>query len=100
MNLPEKMKFGIFLGPFHRVGENPTLALERDMELIQWLDKLGYDEAWIGEHHSAAYPTIESTPYPSLKPKWDFHPPCGKGPEIYRISSFQVDSYHISFALH
>tara|TARA_B100001964_G_scaffold241253_1_gene313232 strand:+ start:100932 stop:101060 length:129 start_codon:yes stop_codon:yes gene_type:complete len=41
MNLPEKMKFGIFLAPFHKVGENPTLALERDMELIQWLDKLG-----------------------------------------------------------
>ena len=60
MNLPEKMKFGIFLGPFHRVGENPTLALERDMELIQWLDKLGYDEAWIGEHHSAGWETISS----------------------------------------
>ena len=28
------MKFGIFLAPFHRVGENPTLALARDMELI------------------------------------------------------------------
>ncbi|HJO59505.1 MAG TPA: hypothetical protein QF838_02035 [SAR202 cluster bacterium] len=41
MNLPEKMKFCIFLAPFHKVGENPTLALERDMELIQWLDKLG-----------------------------------------------------------
>ena len=53
MNLPEKMKFGIFLGPFHKVGENPTLALERDMELIQWLDTLGYDEAWIGEHFTS-----------------------------------------------
>jgi limonene 1,2-monooxygenase len=60
MNLPEKMKFGIFLGPFHKVGENPTLALERDMELIQWLDKLGFDEAWIGEHHSAGWETISS----------------------------------------
>jgi hypothetical protein len=28
------MKFGIFLAPFHRLGENPTLALDRDMELI------------------------------------------------------------------
>ena len=60
MNLPEKMKFGIFLGPFHKVGENPTLALERDMELIQWLDKLGFDEAWIGEHHSVGWETISS----------------------------------------
>ncbi len=49
---PKRMKFGIFLAPFHRVGENPTLALKRDMKLIEWLDELGYDEAWIGEHHS------------------------------------------------
>ena len=60
MNLPERMKFGIFLGPFHRVGENPTLAMDRDMELIQWLDYLGYDEAWVGEHHSAGWETISS----------------------------------------
>ena len=49
---PKRMKFGIFLAPFHRVGENPTLALKRDMKLIELLDELGYDEAWIGEHHS------------------------------------------------
>ncbi len=49
---PKRMKFGLFLAPFHRVGENPTLALKRDMRLIQLLDELGYEEAWIGEHHS------------------------------------------------
>ncbi|PKB82162.1 MAG: monooxygenase [SAR202 cluster bacterium Io17-Chloro-G9] len=54
------MKFGIFLGPFHRVGENPTLAMDRDMELIEWLDYLGFDEAWIGEHHSAGWEIISS----------------------------------------
>jgi len=52
--------FGIFLAPFHRVGDNPTLAIARDMELIQWLDHLGYDEAWIGEHHSAGWEVIAS----------------------------------------
>jgi limonene 1,2-monooxygenase len=52
------MKFGIFLAPFHRIGENPTLALGRDMELIEWLDHLGYDEVWVGEHHSAGWETI------------------------------------------
>lgn len=51
---PQRMKFGIFLAPFHRVGENPTLALKRDMQLIEHLDYLGYDEVWIGEHHSYA----------------------------------------------
>ena len=60
MALPDRLKFGVFLAPFHRLGENPTLALERDLELIQWLDTLGYDEAWIGEHHSAGWATIAS----------------------------------------
>jgi limonene 1,2-monooxygenase len=52
------MTFGIFLAPFHRVGENPTLAINRDVELLEWLDHLGYDEAWIGEHHSAGWEVI------------------------------------------
>ena len=60
MALPERLKFGIFMAPFHRLGENPTLALERDLELLEWLDTLGYDEAWIGEHHSAGWETISS----------------------------------------
>jgi len=47
------MRFGIFLAPFHKPGINPTLALEQDLELLQWLDRCGYDEAWCGEHHSA-----------------------------------------------
>lgn len=54
------LKFGIFLAPFHRLGENPTLAIGRDLELIEWLDHLGFDEAWIGEHHSAGWETIAS----------------------------------------
>jgi limonene 1,2-monooxygenase len=48
-----RLGFGIFLAPFHPAGENPTLALQRDLELVAHLDRLGYDEAWIGEHHSA-----------------------------------------------
>ena len=28
--LTDNMTFGTFMAPFHRVGENPTLALERD----------------------------------------------------------------------
>ncbi|MGH7043700.1 MAG: LLM class flavin-dependent oxidoreductase [Acetobacteraceae bacterium] len=54
------LKFGIFLAPFHRLGENPTLAIGRDVELLEWLDHLGYDEAWIGEHHSAGWELIAS----------------------------------------
>jgi limonene 1,2-monooxygenase len=54
------LKFGIFLAPFHPVGQNPTLALERDLDLVVHLDRLGFDEAWIGEHHSAGYEIIAS----------------------------------------
>ena len=54
------MRFGIFLPPMHRTGINPTLLLHRDLELVEWLDKLGYDEAWIGEHHSAGSELIAS----------------------------------------
>jgi len=57
---PERMNFGIFMAPFHRTAENPTLSLQRDLELISWLDSLGFDEAWIGEHHSAGWETIAS----------------------------------------
>ena len=51
--MAHRMRFGIFLAPFHKPGINPTLALEQDLELIQWLDRCSYDEAWLGEHHSA-----------------------------------------------
>ena len=53
-------RFGIFLAPFHPFGQNPTLALERDLELVEHLDRLGFDEAWIGEHHSAGFEIIAS----------------------------------------
>jgi limonene 1,2-monooxygenase len=56
----DTLRFGIFLAPFHPVGQNPTLALERDLQLLEHLDALGFDEAWIGEHHSAGFEIIAS----------------------------------------
>ncbi|MDZ7728760.1 MAG: LLM class flavin-dependent oxidoreductase [Dehalococcoidia bacterium] len=60
MDLPWPLKFGVFMAPFHPVGDNPGLALERDLRTIRWLDELRWDEAWIGEHHSAGWETISS----------------------------------------
>jgi limonene 1,2-monooxygenase len=54
------LTFGAFIAPFHPVGQNPTLAIERDLELVVRLDQLGFNEAWIGEHHSAGYEIIAS----------------------------------------
>jgi limonene 1,2-monooxygenase len=52
------VRTGVFLAPFHRLDENPTLAIDRDMELVQHLDRLNYHEAWIGEHHSGGFEII------------------------------------------
>jgi limonene 1,2-monooxygenase len=57
---PERMRFGSFIAPYHPANENPTLALERDMQLVEHLDRLGFEEAWIGEHHSAGQEIISS----------------------------------------
>jgi limonene 1,2-monooxygenase len=57
---PFKLRSGIFLAPFHPLDEDPTLALHRDLELVEFLDRLGYDEAWIGEHHSGGFEIIAS----------------------------------------
>lgn len=55
-----RLRFGAFIAPFHPVDENPTLAIQRDLELVEHMDNLGFEEAWIGEHHSAAYELIAS----------------------------------------
>lgn len=52
--------FGIFLAPFHPLHEDPAAAMDRDMALLEHLDNLGYDEAWVGEHHSGGFEIIAS----------------------------------------
>jgi limonene 1,2-monooxygenase len=55
-----RMRFGTFMAPFHPAGENPTLLLDGDLALLEHMDRLGFDEAWIGEHHSAGTEVIAS----------------------------------------
>ena len=55
-----RLRFGTFLAPFHPAGVNPTAAFHRDLRLIEHLDEMGFDEAWIGEHHSAGTEIIAS----------------------------------------
>ena len=59
-NPDASLKFGILLEPFHPTNENPDSALEQDLELITFLDSLGYDYAWVGEHHSGGFENIAS----------------------------------------
>lgn len=57
---PNRLKFGAFYAPFHPPGQNPTLALEYDLERAEALDRFGFDEVWFGEHHSGGYEIIPS----------------------------------------
>lgn len=51
--MSDRLRFGAFVPPHHLpVNYNPTYALQRDVELVQMLDTIGFDEAWFGEHHS------------------------------------------------
>jgi limonene 1,2-monooxygenase len=55
-----RLKFGAFLAPHHPVGENPLLQFRRDLDFVEQLDRLGYDEFWCGEHHSSGWEMIGS----------------------------------------
>jgi limonene 1,2-monooxygenase len=55
-----KLRFGVVLTPLHSAKVSPTLAIRQDIELMELLDNLGFDEAWIGEHHSGGSEIIGS----------------------------------------
>jgi limonene 1,2-monooxygenase len=55
-----KLRLGLFIAPFHAPNEDPTLALERDLELTRFADELGLAEVWFGEHHSGGYEIVMS----------------------------------------
>src|SRR5690606_34999241 len=59
----EKVKFGIFAMPEHPRIENWTLAFDRDIAEMVEAERLGFDEYWIGEHHSGGY---ENVPVPEF----------------------------------
>ena len=56
----KSLRFGMFMGPFHATNLDPSYALERDLRTIELLDRLGYDEAWIGEHMSCTTEPISA----------------------------------------
>ncbi|HEX2441234.1 MAG TPA: LLM class flavin-dependent oxidoreductase [Methylomirabilota bacterium] len=55
-----RLGFGAFLAPHHPIGEHPMLQFRRDLDLVEHLDQLGYDEFWCGEHHSSGWEMIGS----------------------------------------
>lgn len=57
------MQLGLFLQSSHPPGRPLHDSIARDLDQIEWADRLGFAEAWLGEHLSAAW---EPTPAQDL----------------------------------
>ncbi|WP_433297021.1 LLM class flavin-dependent oxidoreductase [Pseudonocardia sp. CA-142604] len=59
--MPEDLRCGVFIPPWSLpLTLSPTAAIRREIEFVEFLDRIGYDEAWIGEHHSGGMEIIAS----------------------------------------
>jgi alkanesulfonate monooxygenase SsuD/methylene tetrahydromethanopterin reductase-like flavin-dependent oxidoreductase (luciferase family) len=57
------MRLGYFAMPLHPPGSDPAQTMDEDLEQLVTLDRLGFEEAWIGEHFTAEW---ENIPCPDL----------------------------------
>ena len=52
------MRYGLFLQPSHPPERDLADAVRRALDQLSWADDLGFSEAWIGEHLTAAWEPI------------------------------------------
>lgn len=52
------IRYGMFIMPFHPPEKPLAQCYDEDLELIVRAEKLGFEEFWIGEHHTMKYETI------------------------------------------
>ena len=57
------MRFGLFLMPEPFPWSNWTLSYDLKLDEIVLAERLGFDEVWVGEHHTGAY---ENIPAPDI----------------------------------
>ena len=57
------MRCGYFTMPLHPPGSNPSLTMADDLDQLVTLERLGFEEAWIGEHFTSVW---ENIPCPDL----------------------------------
>lgn len=57
------IRYGMFIMPFHPPHKSVGQCIDEDLELVALTEELGFDEFWIGEHHTMKY---ETYPMPEL----------------------------------
>ena len=55
------MKYSTFMMPLHPPGRNPTETLQEDREAVILADRLGFSEAYVGEHVTDSAECVTST---------------------------------------
>jgi limonene 1,2-monooxygenase len=53
--MTDHLRFGIFLPPYHRSDQNPSLAIHRDLELVELWGRLGFDDVRVVEAAKRRY---------------------------------------------
>ena len=58
MNQDQSLKYGMFLMPIHNPAKSKSQCYDEDLELISLCEQWGFEEAWVGEHHTSSYKNI------------------------------------------
>jgi len=54
------VKLGLFMMPLHPPARDLTTVLEEDRDLVKLVDRLGFSEAWMGEHYTSTAEPVTS----------------------------------------
>lgn len=58
MNPSPPIRLGMFVMPIHNRTKSLAQCLDEDLELAVLCDELGFDDFWVGEHHSSSVENI------------------------------------------
>ena len=55
----QTIDYGMFIMPFHAPTKPVAQGYDEDLELVVLAEELGFQEFWIGEHHTMKYETMQ-----------------------------------------
>ena len=64
------MRCGYFTMPLHPPGSSPSQTMADDLDQLVALERLGFEEAWIGEHFTSVWENVPSARTCSSPRRW------------------------------
>lgn len=58
MDAPQPLRLGMFVMPIHDPKKSLVQCIDEDIELAVLCEELGFDDFWVGEHHSSSVENI------------------------------------------